>query len=182
LSGFEAKFEKYKPGNAHELVAMMRNTKLKEFQIDVYGVRKTDIETIKMQKNWVNLETYLTDTLKSLSNKIMMAGIKSSIENDAIFRLRVDEVVTHLNDGETKELLCKFLGIPKDTGHASIKELMSIFRNDQAMDFKAEASKYNDKFKAFSKRYPLIEVLERHMADPVHIADYINVIDKVKGI
>jgi hypothetical protein len=160
----------------------MHGTKLAELNVTVYGVRKTDHEAIKSQKNWVNLETFLTNTMKSLDNKILMASIRASIDRDQIFKYNVKSVVSNLNDGETKTLLSLFADVPKDLGNNSVNQLMHLFRKDKVADYKTEAAKYNEKFTAFARRYPLIEKLETYRTDPSDIANYINVIDSVKGV
>lgn len=182
LSGYEPQFEIAKGASAHDIVNYMHGTKLAELNVTVYGVRKTDHEAIKSQKNWVNLETFLTNTMKSLDNKILMASIRASIDRDQIFKYNVKSVVAHLNDGETKTLLSLFADVPKDLGNNSVNSLMQLFRKDKVADYKTEAAKYNEKFTAFARRYPLIEKLETYRTDPTDIANYINVIDSVKGV
>jgi hypothetical protein len=182
LSGYEPQFEIAKGVSAHTVVDYMRGTKLHELNVPVYGVRKTDIEAIKTQKNWVNLETFLTNTMKALDNKILMASIRASIDRDQIFKYNIKSVVVNLNDGETKDLLTMFADIPKELGSNSVNQLMHLFRKNSGLDYKAEAAKYNEKFNAFAKRYPLIDKLETYRTDPSDIANYINVIDSVKGV
>jgi hypothetical protein len=182
LSGYSALFTAGHNQSAHDIVNTMLATKLPEFNVPVYGVRKTDHEAIKTQKNWVNLETFLVDTLTVLDKKIQMSGIKASIADNQIFKYNINSVVEHLNDGTTKELLAEFIGLPKEVGEYSVNELLRLYRKDAVTSFKDEASKYNDKFTAFAKRYPLIEKLETYRTSPEDIANYINVIDSVKGV
>lgn len=182
LSGYSPIFTVEHHHTAHDIVSAMKNSKLTELNVPVYGVRKTDHEAIKTQKNWVNLETFLVNTLTALDKKIQMCAVKSAIAENQIFKYNVTSVVSHLNDGATKDLLSEFIDTPKEVGAASVNELMHIYRKDAITSFKDEASKYNDKFNAFIKRYPLIDKLEAYRTTPEDIANYINVIDSVKGV
>ena len=182
LTGYAPMFEVSHNYSAHDIVSSMMNSQLAELKVPVYGVRKTDHEAIKTQKNWVNLEKFLIDTLTALDKKIQMCAIKSAIDQNYIFKYNINSVIAHLNDGATKDLLSDFIDIPKEIGASSVNQLMHIYRKDAITSFKDEASKYNDKFNAFTKRYPLIEKLESYRTDPVDIANYINVIDSVKGV
>lgn len=182
LSGYEAQFEIVKGESPHDLVNYMRASKLSELNVTVYGVRKADHAAIKSQKNWINLETFLTDTLKALDKKIFMSALRSTIDKDQIFKYNINQVVSLLNDGDTKTLLSEFMNLPKELGHSSISRLMHIFHKDKATNYKDDATKYNEKFNAFAKRYPLIDKLEVYRTEPNDIANYINVIDSVKGV
>jgi hypothetical protein len=182
LSGYVPQFTLCNSESAHDIVTHMRESKLASLNVPVYGVRKTDHEAIKLQKNWINLETFLVDALKALDSTILMAAIRGSIDRDQIFKYNLKSVVAHLNDGDTKTMLSMFVDTPKEIGNHSVNQLMHLFRKDKVVDYKTEAAKYNEKFTAFARRYPLIEKLETYRTDPTDIANYINVIDSVKGV
>ena len=168
--------------SVHELVSLLHRSHLQDFQIVVYGVRKTDIEEIKKQSNWVNVEDFVKQTLKTFDNKFAMSLVKSNIDDDCIFKYDLKEIVNKLEDGETKTLLTEFIGLPKKEGINSIQTLMRYYRKDFDTNHSSMLVKYNDKFNVFTKRYPLIDKLEVYRSNSAEVADYINMVDKVKGV
>lgn len=181
MSGFVPQFEIARGHSAHSLVELLKHSKLAALDVPVYGVRKADLEAVKTRKNWIALETYLVDKLTEMEQKILVSGIKASIAEDQILKYNLSDVVKLLNDGETKSLLTEFIDVPTIAFH-SVNQLLNVFRPDHVPAFKDVISKYNDKFNSLTKRYPLINKLESYRTDASDIANYINVIDSVKGV
>lgn len=182
LSGFEPQFKAF-GWSAHHLVETMHRTRLDEFQIDVYGVRKGDFKAIEQCANWVNVETYIKDTLNTLTSKVFMTTVKENIDNDRIFQYNIESIIEKLSNDASpaKVLLKEFVGLPKSSGYGSINSLWNSFMKDHPVQVTDLISKYNTEFKKFSKRYPLIGQLCVN-PDLSLVTEYIEQIDTMKGI
>jgi hypothetical protein len=68
LSGFIPQFTKLQH-NVDALKQLLNRTAVDELKVDVHGVRKGDIETIKKMPNWINLEEHIITTMNALNTK-----------------------------------------------------------------------------------------------------------------
>ena len=184
LSGFEPLWTKCALGcTPHDIVTSMRDSKLPELAVRVYGVRKGDFKEIEKCSNWINLEKYVEDTLKTMTSKVFMCAVKESIDNNKIFEYNVASIVEKIkNDASpAKVLLKQFLDLPKSGGYYSINRLWNTFMKDSPIKVEAVISKYSAEFKEFYKRYPMVNELG-YSVQPSVVAEYFEQIDTLKGI
>jgi hypothetical protein len=78
-------------------------------------------------------------------------------------------------------LLSDFAGLPKIAGLHWLKIMVRRLGMEQSIDIKDEIVKYKQKFNDFSGRYPLINKFSSY-ANEGDVCEYINLVDKVKGV
>ena len=86
----------------------------------VYGVRKTDIEFIKTQKNWINIESHISGKLAQLDDAFLMGLVLSAIDSYYMVRYN-DSLEKEITDKESPYV--KFALKIKDVKKISYSEL-----------------------------------------------------------
>jgi len=149
---------------------------------DIYGVRKSDIEWIKTQKNWVNIEQHLSNVLAKVDKKLLMSLVLNAIDsfhlisyNDSI----VTDVVT--KNSPYLKLVTQFKDYEKIRySEVSLKRLCDRYAKGVAFNPTAFVQKFVDECSVISERYPLLQYLRS--APNKEIAEYVNLIDTQKGV
>jgi hypothetical protein len=151
--------------------------------IDVYGVRKTDIEYIKTQKNWINIEEHVTKVL----NKIDVADLSKFVakEVDLGEVLKYNKSMLALVDANSP--YAKFVMQTKDMSDGefsrnSLETLCNRFAKGKNFSFDALVTKLTLERDEVNKRYPLLESVSRYSFNKEAVAEYINLVDAKKGI
>jgi hypothetical protein len=183
MSGFITQFKKLNTHyGASDLADMLQRTSMPEFAINLYGVRKGDIDAIKKMSNWINIEDHITTVLTGLNTKIGMASVLDGLDKHQIFGYNYQKVVDGVDvKSPAKMFLDSFVGLPKMTGIHWLNRLMQYMNIQNNIDVKAVTAQYKDKLMEFSKRYPLIDKFGSY-ADENDVCEYINLIDTVKGV
>jgi hypothetical protein len=161
---------------------MLKRTEVAEFNIDVHGVRKGDIEEIKKMPNWINLEDHILATLNSLNTKICMASVMEQLDKHNIFNYNYQTIIDKVDaKSPAKSFLDGFVGLPKLRGIHWLRNLMRSVGIENTLDVVDLFSQYQTKLEEFSKRYPLLEKLGSY-ANEDDVCEYFNLIDTVKGV
>lgn len=158
-------------------------------EVDLYGVRKTDIEWVKLQKNWVNIEDHLKKILGKigkLDSKITMSFVKSQL--GSFTRLQYNSAIADSIsnvDSPYLTLVNKFKDIPTSSyDKYHLDSLCKAFKV-QSIDSTALVESLKQECEALYQRYPLFHSLRDgygHTIDPVALAEYVNLIDASKGV
>ena len=148
----------------------------------IYGVRKGDIEVIKLQKNWINIEEHLAKTLQVIDNKLMMSLVVQAVDSFNLLQYNYN-IATAIVDSNSPylKLVTQFKGYEKIRyNESSLRRLCN--RYAQGVNFSPEAfvKKFTDECATISQRYPLLAYLRS--APNLEVAVYINMIDTQKGI
>jgi hypothetical protein len=182
LSGFEVQ-SKHGSINVKQFYNDLKDCGLEGLKTTIYGVRKGDIEFIKTQKNWINIEDHITKELaKPIDNKLVMSLVMQAVDNFNLlqYTYNIVSAVTNLNSPYVK-LVTQFKGYEKIRYDAtSLKRLCSRYASGVTFNPEAQVQKFVDECSAINKRYPLLAYLRS--APNAEVADYINVIDTQKGI
>jgi hypothetical protein len=183
MSGFVTQFKKLNTHyGASDLADMLQRTGMPEFAINLYGVRKCDIEAIKKMSNWINIEDHIITVLNGLNTKIGMALVLERLDKHQIFGYNYQKVVDGVDvKSPAKMFLDSFVGLPKMTGIHWLNRLMQYMNIQNNIDVKAVTAQYKDKLMEFSKRYPLIDKFGSY-ADENDVCEYINLVDTMKGV
>jgi len=145
--------------------------------LTIYGVRKVDMEEIKKQPNWVNVETFIEKTLQVPDHNVIM-----NLVEDTVSMQRLHSVASHLKDGSPfKTVMSNFDGYTrvKFAEHA-FRQLYSLYGSKLNFDLTTAVKKFVDDFSAINKRYPLLNHIDRGVGDSV-VAEYIAMVDNFKG-
>ncbi len=147
----------------------------------LYGVRKGDIEFIKTQKNWINIEEHITKSLKKIDAKLINSFLRRELDNYSFLSYN-DDIVSKVDaKSPYTELVSTFKDASnKDADRYAIARLIKRYSPKTTFDPDAAIESVRAKAKAVLERYPLLNSLRS--ADSEAVAEYINLIDEKKGI
>jgi hypothetical protein len=182
LSGFEVKSD-YGMNNVKEFYNDLKECGLDGIRQTVYGVRKGDIEFIKTQKNWINIEQQIATVLsKPIDNKLVMSLVLNAVDSFNLLQYNVNIVdkVTNANSPYAK-LVTQFKGFDKIRyNESSLKRLCNRYAVGVTFNPEAIVQKFVSECATISKQYPLLQYLRS--APNEDVANYVNLIDTQKGI
>ena len=150
--------------------------------LTVYGVRKGDIEFIKTQKNWVNIEDHIAKELSSIDNKLTMSLVLQAIDNFNLCQYN-DSIVFSVEDKDSPyvKLVSQFKGFEKiKYSEQSLKNLCRLYAKNVTFNPQDTVDKFVAECTAIQERYPLLRYLRS--APNFEVGAYINMIDTQKGV
>jgi len=148
----------------------------------IYGVRKGDIEFIKTQKNWVNIEDHIASQLSSIDNKLVMSLVLTAVDNFNLisYNAYIADEITNPSSPYL-ELVTQFKGFEKiKYSEQSLKNLCRMYAKNVTFNPQDTVNEFIEKCKVISERYPLLAYLRS--APNAEVSAYINLIDTQKGI
>lgn len=182
LSGFEIQSQ-YGMSNAKEFYNDLKECGLSGLKTTIYGVRKGDIEYIKTQPNWINIETHIAKELsKPIDNKLMMSLVLQAIDNHTLLQYNAS-IVTAITNPHSPyiKLVSQFKGYEKiKYSEHSLKRLCNRYANGVNFSPEALVQKFVSECATINNRYPLLQYLRS--APNAEVAAYVNLIDTQKGI
>lgn len=151
----------------------------------IYGVRKTDIEWVKTQKNWVNLDEHITGKLAKLGQADVMGLVKQSIDWKELYQYNATKHITEKNSPYL--VLFNTFKDVKESDQKVRQSLEWLCRQYKVatstnVDPATLIDKYNKEVETITKRYPLIKNLSKYSTEGADLAEYINLIDQTKGV
>ena len=147
---------------------------------EIYGVRKGDIEFIKTQKNWVELDKMIVEKLSKMDKENVMGLVKQSLDiNDFI---KYNSALINSNSPFVK-LVNQFKDIKAIDSHVqnATQWLCKQYDVQTSTSPQALIDKYTKDVNDIFNRYPLLKSLN-YTVDKNAVAEYVNLIDQVKGI
>jgi len=182
LSGFEVQ-SKVGLSNVKEFYNDLKECGLKGLQTTIYGVRKGDIEYIRAQKNWVNIEDHIAKELaKPIDHKLIMSLVLQAVDSFSNTSYN-NNIVTQIANAKSpyNVFVNKLNGFEKIRySEQSLKRLCQRYAQGTKFSPEAEVQKYVSECIAVTNRYPLLQYLRS--VPSTELADYINMIDTQKGI
>ena len=182
LSGFEVQ-SAHGMTNVKEFYNDLKECGLDGLKTTIYGVRKGDIEFIRTQSNWINIEDHIVSVLsKPIDNKLIMSLVLQAVDNFNLlsYTSNIVDAVTNPNSPYTK-LVTQFKGFEKIRySELSLKRLCQRYAKSVNFSPEAQVQKFTDECATISKRYPLLAYLRS--APNKEVAEYVNLIDTQKGI
>ena len=155
----------------------LRSCGIPTLSINVYGVRKGDIEFIKTQKNWINIEEHITQELSAIDNKFIMGLVAYKV--DSLCHLRYNSaIVSKVVDVNSPyvELVKQFKGFELVSyNEFSLKSLCEKYVKDTTSNPQDTINKFLVQCGFVYKQYPLLHYLRN--ATYSEVADYINLIN-----
>jgi len=149
----------------------------------IYGVRKSDIEYIKTQKNWVNLEEHIAKTLSAIDNKLTMSLVLQMVDNYSLCQYN-DSIVFNVEDKNSPyvKLVSQFKGFEKiKYSEQCLKNLCRLYAKNVTFNPQDTVDKFEAQCKEVYQRYPLLQYLRG--APNFEVGAYINLIDNTqKGV
>ncbi len=182
LSGFEIQ-SKYGMRDAKEFYNDLRDCGIDGLKTTIYGVRKGDIEFIRTQKNWINIEEHIAGVLaKPIDNKLIMSLVLQAIDNfnNVSYNMNTVSQITNAKSPYSV-FVNKLKGFDKIRyNEQSLKRLCQRYAQGVTFNPEAQVQKYVSECRAVTNRYPLLQYLRS--VPSTELADYINMIDTQKGV
>jgi hypothetical protein len=182
LSGFEIQ-SKYGMSDAKQFYNDLKDCGIDGLKTTIYGVRKGDIEFIRTQKNWINIEEHIAGVLtKPIDNKLVMSLVLQAIDNfnNISYNYNVTSQITNANSPYVA-FVNKLKGFEKIRyNEQSLKRLCQQYAKNVSFNPEAQVQKYVDECKQVQARYPLLAYLRSVPSD--ELANYVNIIDTQKGV
>ncbi len=155
------------------------------FTENIYGVRKGDIEAIKAQKNWVNLDEHVKSKLALLGQADVMGLVKQSIDWKELYQYNATKHIA--NSSSPYIVLFNTFKDVKESDQKKRQSLEWLCRQYKVatstnVDPATLIDKYNKEVEAIFKRYPLIKGISKYSTEGKDLAEYINLIDQTKGV
>lgn len=152
---------------------------------NIYGVRKADIDWVKTQKNWVNLDEFVTAELAKLGQSDVMGLVKQSIDWTSLYQYNATKHIANVSS-PYMVLFNTFKDVA-ETDQSKRHSLEWLCRQYKVavsnnIDPSAMIDKYTSEVAAVYGRYPLLRSISRYAADENAVAEYINLIDQTKGV
>lgn len=151
--------------------------------IRIYGVRKGDLDYIKAQPNWINLETHISSILTNINTNLLMGLVMSKLDRDEHLKYHssLETLITNTNSPFLKFVL-QFKGFEKvDSNWESLNLLLKDYGNGTTVDPTVLINKITNERSAVLNRYRLLDTIN-YRANLEDIAEYINMVDTTKGI
>lgn len=148
----------------------------------IYGVRRKDIPAIRTQKNWIELGSYIRNSLQSTDMTDVMGLVKSAIDFKNVFKY----INKKLNQQSPYyKLYAEFKDIQTvDSDKRYYLEKLFNLYGIQVANVKPDdvIKQYKSKIEELDNRYPMLSQLSNYSVKIDVVVDYINMVDQVKGI
>ena len=181
LSGFEIQ-SKYGMHDAKQFYNDLKDCGIDGLKTTIYGVRKGDIEFIRTQKNWINIEDHIAGVLaKPIDNKLVMSLVLQAIDNfnNISYNFNVTSRITNANSPYVA-FVTKLKGFEKIRyNEQSLKRLCQQYAKNVSFNPEAQVQQYVEEVRQIQARYPLLQYLRSVPSD--ELANYVNMIDTQKG-
>ena len=145
--------------------------------ITIYGVRKSDIEYIKTQKNWINVQEHIRAVLAKLDQSVVQKCALKQIDTNKYFRYNNDIAKLVSPNSAYTKFLAQFKNVDNVTVN---KYSLECLCRDYAtpVDVDTVVQSITDEMTAIRNRYPLLSSLRDYDINADAVAQYINLIDK----
>jgi hypothetical protein len=184
LKGWSSEFEG-SVSSAQNLARQLENSGIPAFQnMTIFGVRKSDIEEVKKRKNWINLEKFIVDTLKSVDNVLISSMAASHVDassRGSVFQR--DDLLTMVKaDSPFVEMVNSMKAASK--ARCDYNSLTSICTAYTAMtsgvDIVSKVKEKEIEYRDVYNRYPLLQYIGSY-TEAAAIVEYIDLIDAAKA-
>ena len=184
LKGWSSEFEGA-VSSASNLARQLQSSGIPAFQdINIYGVRKTDLEDVKKRKNWVNLETFIIKTLKTVDDTLIRSMAAANVDYSSRGSVFNRDDLIALIDASSPfvEMVTNIKSATKvKCDYHSLTGLCNAYKTlTGGVDITAKVKEKEIEYKSVYNRYPLLEVVN-HYTDAKAVAEYITLIDAAKA-
>jgi hypothetical protein len=160
--------------------ANLDKTGMQDLPKTIYGVRKGDIEAVKLQSNWINLETHIAGIVAKLKAEDIHHVLLKYVDCPSAMRYN-DDIA---KDVAPTSLYVK-LGIElnvhcKDHRHDKYALAILLRKFNSPISVDAVVDSIHAKVTELKNTYPLLQYIGS--ANSKDITDYINLVDNSKGI
>jgi hypothetical protein len=174
LSGYQV----VGPGATYDSKAFFKaieNSKI--IKHTIFGVRKSDIATVKNKKNWVNINQYLTNHLTNIDEAFVKKMAKAASTYNSVMRNASTNIRFVIENSLYYRVFTVYNNIEAADKKMvdAINTLVSIYKVD--FNHSASLNKMVAEINEVGKRYPLLEKLDRYFSGGKDVADYVNAME-----
>lgn len=148
-----------------------------------YGVRKTDLETVKGLKNWRNIDDVVREKLADINKDSVMGMVKSAIDFKEIYKH--NDAIALIDPRSPYVTLHQVFKDVRTVNDKVERAQSTLFRRYGIESKIGDPTKLIETYKAQSKalldRYPLLSNISNYSTTKEALAEYINAIDLMKG-
>lgn len=169
--------------NIDQFYRELADSKLGLIPGSIYGIRKADIAWVEESDNWINLETFVAETLEGKIKECKMGIVRSNFDDLHYAGFAPDAVISKIAETSLFRKAHNALkNVQKYNGSVyAIRSLMNRFKTtDFFTEIESLTNKYNSLTSKVKAKYPLLESL-RYGANAEAVAHYINLIDSQKA-
>lgn len=191
----------YVPLSGFELITNFGITSTKELvtlyeqatnsTVQVYGIRKKDLEQVQSLPNWVNFEHHVINYLNSFTdkdfNQIALSLVPKSSTLTEYFRLLQSRNAPVNQNGLFWTTLSKYAKLtPKTISFDALQRLCRNYKTEitvkNLIDFDIQklTNILAKDFQEVALRYPLLDYINQYSAPALAVAEYINFIDQTR--
>lgn len=170
--------------DAKELCSVLKGSGIASLsKITVHGVRKGDIEFIKTQENWVNLEDHIGKELAKLDHAHLNMKWVDMEEG-----LRYNSTVAaQISNPASPYLMMskKFMDVVQIGAHErqNMNALFKLFAIEgQGLKITTLQTELSKQGREVYSRYPLLRMLSGQYGNGQAVSEYINLVDSAKGV
>lgn len=182
LSGFNPISKLGSTFNVKTLFNDLKECGVESLRKTIYGVRKSDLEFIQTQKNWINIEDFVAQELSKIDNKLTMSLVLQAVDNFNLLQYN-SNIVYHVEstDSPYVKLVTQFAGFEKIRySEQSLKNLCRMYAKNVSFNPQDTVDAFMAQCKVIAERYPLLQYLRS--APNEEVGAYINLIDTQKGV
>jgi hypothetical protein len=155
------------------------------FTKTIYGVRKTDMDWVKLQKNWINLDEHIKEKLSQMGQSDVMGLVKQAIDWKEIYQYNAIKHVTNPNSPYIVLFNAfKDVKVEDSSRKTNLEWLCKKYsvQTQSNVDPSKLIDKYSKDVLELYGRYPLLKRISKYSTEATEVAEYINLIDEKKGV
>ena len=160
----------------------LKSAGVKWLDVQVYGVRKGDIEFIQTQPNWVNIEDYITSILTSLTANDLTNMVISELDNYKILYYNSNIAGNITNPNSPFLALTNKFKDAKTISFNSHSFNRLCSRYAKVIDLEKLKAELQKECSAVCDRYSLLRSIDTYRMNSEAVAEYVNLVDTQKGI
>ena len=147
------------------------------FHGTIHGVRRKDIDLVKTQANWVNLNDHVMAKLAAVNMDNVMSLVKDAIDYKTLFRYASDQISS---SSPYYQLYAEFKDVSSMDYYrrSALERLLSMYNlKVQQTDPSLLIQQYKKKVAEIAARYPMLQYLSNYGVSSKVVADYIYLVD-----
>ena len=147
------------------------------FHGTIHGVRRKDIDLVKTQANWVNLNDHVKTKLAAVNMDNVMSLVKDAIDYKTVFRYASDQISS---SSPYYQLYAEFKDVTSMDYYrrSALERLLAMYKlKVQQTDPSLLIQQYKSKVAEITARYPMLQYLSNYGVSARVVADYIYLVD-----
>ena len=178
LSGFQ--LVDVKSGITPSDWASLEKTGIPGMPKTVYGVRKADIEAVKLQTNWVNLQDHVASVVAKLTARDIQHVLLKYVDCPRPMQYNED-IMQQVDANSTyAKIVSEFQYTGKDGRYE--KHMLAVILNkfNSPINVDVALGNLRENIGKLNEEYPIL----RHLSSATYkeVADYINLVNNSKGV